>query len=77
MVKTKTNYYDTWKYLRAKMESSLKNKSYNYKYKNELEESFMKYLQAKYEKKVYDMQTINIINERNEFEKNGGQINQV
>lgn len=69
MVKTKTSYYDTWKYIRTKMENALKNHNYDSKCKNELEKSFMKYLQSKYENTDYDIQKINIIDERNQFEK--------
>ncbi len=72
MVKIKTNYYDTWKYIRTKMENALKNHNYNFKYKSKLEELFMQYLQMKYENTNYDMKKINIIDERNEFEKGGG-----
>lgn len=70
MVKTKTNYYDIWKYLRTKMENTLKNHKYNSKCKNVLEESFMQYLKTKYENTDFDIEKINIIDERNEFEKN-------
>jgi len=69
MVKIKTSYYDKWKYLRSKMENALKNNSYKFKSKDRLENSFMKYLQEKYENKTVDIKTINIINEKNEFEK--------
>lgn len=68
MVKTKTNYYDTWKSIRTKMENALKNNNYKTKCKDELEQNFMKYLQKKYENKEYDLQQINIIDERREFE---------
>lgn len=69
MVKTKTNYYNTWKYIRTKMENALKNNDYTCKCKNQLEESFMQYLKAKYENIDYDIQKINIIDERKQFEK--------
>lgn len=69
MVKTKTNYYDTWKSIRSKMENALRNHNYNCKCKNELERSFMQYLKMKYENIEHDNQKINIIDERNEFEK--------
>jgi len=69
MIKTKTNYYDTWKYIRNKMEMALKNHDYSSKSKNELEKSFMEYLQMKYANTDYNIQKINIIDERNEFEK--------
>ncbi len=68
MVKTKTTYYDTWKFLRGKMENALKNNNFSFKSKNKEEESFMQYLQRKYENKDYDFQKINIIDERKEFE---------
>ena len=69
MVKIKTSYYYKWKYLRSKMEYALKNNDFNIKSKDKLEISFMKYLQEKYENKNIDIESINIINERNEFEK--------
>ncbi len=70
MVKVKTSYYVTWKYLRTKMENAIKNNDFNVKYKSELEESFMKYLRTKYENKDYDIAMINIIDERKEFLSN-------
>ncbi len=71
MVKMKTNYYNTWKYLRTKMEYALKKHNFNSSTcKNQLEEMFMRYLKVKYENKDYDIQQINIIDERNNFEKN-------
>lgn len=69
MVKTKTCYYDTWKCIRTKMENALKNHNYKCKCKNQLEESFMQYLQTKYENTDYDIQKINIIDEREQFEE--------
>ena len=68
MVKTKTFYYEKWKYLRAKMESALKNNNYKSKSNDLLEIAFLKYLQSKYENKEIDLKKINIINERNEFQ---------
>ena len=70
MVKTKTFYYDKWKYLRNKMENSIKNNNYKINGNDELENKFMKYLKLKYENKEIDIKNINIITERNEFEKN-------
>lgn len=70
MVKTKSFYYDKWKYLRTKMESALKNNNFKSKNKDDLEYSFMQYLKLKYENKEYDIKKVNIIKERNEFEKN-------
>lgn len=70
MVKTKTNYYDTWKHIRTKMETALKNQNYDVKCKSKLEESFMQYLKAKYGNQDFDVKQIHIIDERNEFEKN-------
>ena len=69
MVKTKTFYYDTWKYLRTKMENALKNGNYKSKTTMELELSFMQYLKTKYENKEIDLKSIDIITERREFEK--------
>lgn len=69
MVKLKTNYYNTWKYLRARMENDLKKNNFDVSVcKNELEEKFIRYLQEKYENKDYDLQEINIIDERHNFE---------
>lgn len=70
MIKIKTSYYDKWKHLRSKMENALKNNNYNPQSKGELENSFMKYLQEKYASKMVDIESINIISERNEIEKN-------
>ena len=69
MVKTKTYYYDKWKYLRTKMESALKNNKYKTKNDDELEQAFMNYLKEKYQDKEVDLNKINIITERNEFLK--------
>lgn len=69
MVKTKTVYYDIWKHLRTKMENALKDHDFASKSKNELEQSFMQYLQAKYENKDYDVKKIDIVAERREFER--------
>ena len=69
MLKTKTNYYDTWKYLRTKMENVLKNNNFDTKAKLKLEDLFMKYLKEKYENRKADIKKINIITERNKFEK--------
>lgn len=69
MVKTKSFYYDKWKYLRTKMENALKNNNFKSKNKDELEYSFMQYLKSKYENKEYDIKKINIITERKEYEK--------
>lgn len=70
MVKTKSFYYDKWKYLRYRMEETLKNNNYKLKSKDELENSFMEFLKLKYANKEVDFKKINIIDERNEFEKN-------
>ncbi len=69
MVKTKSAYYDKWKYLRTKMENALKNNNFQIKEKDELDYSFMEYLKSKYENKKIDIKKINIIEERKEFEK--------
>ena len=70
MVKTKSFYYDKWKCLRTKMENALKSNNFKSKNKDDLENSFMQYLKLKYENKEYDIKKVNIIKERNEFEKN-------
>ena len=58
MVKTKTFYYDKWKYLRNKMENSIKNNNYKINGNDELENKFMKYLKLKYENKEIDIKNI-------------------
>ena len=70
MFKYKTEYYKKWKILRSKMESSIKNNEYKTTGKDELETKFIKYLENKYKGKSININTINIIDERNEFEKN-------
>ena len=67
MVKTKTVYYDKWKYLRNKMENALKNNKFNTKSNDELEISFLNYLKEKYQGKKIDLESINIIQERHNF----------
>lgn len=67
MVKTKTVYYDKWKYLRNKMENALKNNKFNTKSNDELEISFLSYLKEKYQGKEIDLESINIIQERHNF----------
>ena len=69
MFKYKTEYYKKWKLLRSKMESSIKNNDYKTKGNDELESEFIKYLENKYKDKQIDINTINIIDERSEFEK--------
>ena len=69
MVKVKTFYYNQWKYLRSKMENAIKDNNYKSKSKDELECIFLKYLQTKYEDKEINIKSINIIDERREFEK--------
>lgn len=69
MVKTKTTYYDKWKYLRTKMENSIKNNKYKTKNNDELEISFLKYLKEKYQGKEIDLRSINIVAERHDFYK--------
>jgi len=72
MVKTKTNYYDTWKHMRTKMETALKDHNYNSKCKDKLENNFMNYIKNKYQNTDYDIKKINIIEERNQFERDTG-----
>ena len=67
MIKTKTAYYDKWKYLRNKMENALKNNKFNTKSNDELEISFLNYLKEKYQCKEIDLESINIIQERHNF----------
>lgn len=68
MVKTKTAYYDKWKRLRNRMETSIRNNSYSSKSKDPFEQQFISYLKEKYENKEIDIKKINIISERKEFE---------
>lgn len=69
MFKYKTYYYKKWKLLRSKMESAIKNNDYKIKGNDELEIKFIKYLENKYKDKNIDVDSINIIDERNEFEE--------
>lgn len=69
MLKIKSNYYTTWKYLRTKMETALKNQKFKSKEKNSLETKFLNYLKEKYENKQIDLSKINIIGEREDFLK--------
>lgn len=67
MFKYKTEYYKKWKLLRTKMENAIKNNDFKSKDNNEIE--FMKFLESKYKDKIIDINTINIIDERNDFDK--------
>lgn len=67
MFKYKTEYYKKWKILRTKMENAIKNNDFKTKDNNEKE--FMKFLELKYKDKNIDINTINIIDERNDFKK--------
>lgn len=69
MLKIKSIYYTTWKYLRTKMETALKNQKFKSKEKNSLETKFLNYLKEKYENKQIDLSKINIIEEREDFLK--------
>jgi len=69
MFKFKTEYYKKWKLLRSKMENVIKNNDYKFKENDEFEKRFMEYLETKYKDKNIDIDKINIIDERNEFEK--------
>lgn len=69
MLKIKSIYYTTWKYLRTKMETALKNQKFKSKEKNSLETKFLNYLKDKYENKQIDLSKINIIEEREDFLK--------
>ena len=67
MFKYKTEYYKKWKLLRTRMENAIKNNDFKVKDNNEIE--FMKFLESKYKDKIIDINTINIIDERNNFDK--------
>lgn len=67
MFKYKTEYYKKWKQLRTKMTNSIKNNDFKTKDNDEVE--FMKFLESKYKDKIIDINTINIIDERNDFNK--------
>lgn len=69
MFKYKTEYYKKWKLLRSKMENAIKKNDYTTKVNNELENAFIKYLEKEYKDKNIDIDKINIIDERNKFEK--------
>ena len=69
MFKYKTDYYKKWKLLRSKMENAIKNNDYKTKGTDKLEVEFIKYLENKYKDKEININSINIIDERNEFEK--------
>lgn len=69
MFKYKTEYYKKWKLLRLKMENAIKTNDYKVKVNNKLENAFIKYLEKKYKDKNIDINKINIIDERNKFEK--------
>ena len=69
MLKTKTHYYNTWKYLRAKMETALTTNKFKIKEENPLEKNFMTYLKETYQNKDIDITNINIIEVRKNFLK--------
>ena len=69
MFKYKTEYYKKWKLLRSRMEDALKNNNYNIKSKDIVEQKFLKFLEDKYKDKDIDLEKINIIDERKEFEE--------
>ncbi len=69
MFKYKTEYYKKWKLLRSRMETAIKNNDYRTKSNDKLEIDFMKYLENKYKDKKIDINSINIIDERNGFER--------
>lgn len=70
MFKYKTEYYKKWKLLRSKMEYVLKNNNFKSKDNNELETKFINHLEFKYKDKNINLDSINIIDERNDFETN-------
>ncbi len=67
MFKVKTAYYNKWKHLRNKMEYAITNNKYKTKSNDELEISFLNYLQEKYQGKEVDVNAINIVDERHDF----------
>lgn len=73
MLKIKTEYYTTWKWLRSKMEAALKSNDYQAKTKNTLEANFLKYLEKKYKGKKVEKKEVSIIKEREEFLKGSEQ----
>ena len=67
MFKYKTEYYKKWKLLRSKMENAIKNNNFNTKDNSDID--FMKFLESKYKDKNIDINIINIVDERKDFEK--------
>ncbi len=69
MVKYKTEYYKLWKLMRTKMEYAIKNNNYKTKNNNDIETNFIKYLENKYKDKDINVDSINIIDERDNYLK--------
>ena len=70
MFKYKTSYYKKWKLLRSLMENAIKSNNYKGNEKDELITKFLCHLESKYKDKNIDGNSINIIDERNDFENN-------
>ena len=67
MFKYKTEYYKRWKILRSRMEYAIKNN--NFKPKEASDEGFMKFLEDKYKDKNIDVDSVNIVTERADYER--------
>ncbi len=68
--KYKTEYYKKWKNIRTKIETSIRNNSIDIKGKSDFEKDFFKFLKDKYSEKVIDLNSINIIDEREDYYNN-------
>ena len=67
MFKYKTEYYKKWKILRSRMEYAIKNNDFKAKDNRDVE--FMDFLERKYKDKNINVNLVNIVNERTDFEE--------
>ena len=67
MFKYKTDYYKKWKILRSRMEYAIKNNDFKAKDNRDIE--FINFLEKKYKDKNIDVNLVNIVNERRDFEE--------
>ena len=66
MFKYKTEYYKKWKIFRSRMEYAIKNN--DFKAKDDRDIEFVNFLEKKYKDKNMDVNLVNIVDERAEFE---------